>query len=424
MHGKTRSNSLARVAGLGVLLWVEGFSLPAYAEKALLDFNSPCYTGYSTHPSNENLVDEYVEEGQLARVQPAISDWLNEQRWNDKYARWQRSLRCDFGFAKSSFYGDAKLCAEQTKVDGNHFSGGAQQGARSFCSSKQNSLKFMAMHKHLLQGVRALWPSLEHQFDAWMMLPEEEDYPASTQSVFNAWPDKVRRHAMLLTSMKSMSDREVFLRWPNEGDFVHWMLCGSTESGMSVDALYGALMSNLIESVDPASDHPKLQLEQFLFWKVHAWLEMHWNRYRLRKQLTPLEPELQAEMIKQCEVFENTKKTFKSSSIAKSLKAHFKYGQLNPENVGQRIRIVGKVKEIIQLAGGHNIYRIEWPLMGVEPAWLSTHSPVKTGEILEGSSYQFIALLTKTKTLDTSGKLQKIVNSDLMLMAESIQSLK
>jgi len=375
----------------------------SYASKTESKISS-CFIGLNPVAGHLNI-DPYTEplaliEGKQTLVPKEIVSWFEQNNWIATYQLWQDSLDCIGDLTGSR----PKLC----------HAAGAPIPKTQMCENKEASISYMAMHKHLIQSRKALWPSQDGAFSAWEKFPLLPDvYPQPEETLFNAWPDEVADHGRLINRIGMMSHTELLFRWPTEKDFIHWLMCGSENQGLVANSLIEAMETN-------ASPQNRLNLQHAIFWKNIIWLDRAWNRYRKRIGQTQHQPELQAKVIKQCQVFEY----WQGQSIGHSQVTQSKIDTTNfssrTKTIGQQLRFIG---EIIELkSSDHNQVFIHFKptLMGVAPVWLSSKKHFSIESFTIGEHYVVSGEVIKTPKI-----LENLLNhSPTLILAKSIQTPK
>jgi hypothetical protein len=399
---------------------ITGFSAPQKAEFTLLQKNSPVQNGY------EQLQIADVPE---ALVQTPIRRWFSAQRWQAGYALWQESRRCD-----NTFGADTNFVCKQNTI---------ARPAESECQGTRDGYEFLVMHRYLLQTIRALWPQLDDPFSGWRQFPKAEDYPAFLQPRFYAWPNGVLNkvpniggsaipgHGAVVfpDENAAASRREQLLeRWKTEGEFGQWLQCGTTQNGLGIDSLYGALITNAMPLGDRLGNNIIYPMDLYLFWKNHGWIDQMWEDYRRALGKTPEDPELQAALIQQCQIHnawaEKSRDLPTGTQPPENDDPLYWNGELNPHHVGKLVRLMGEIVDIRRGPNNKIFIQIDMRLVGVNPIWVSSFSPVAEGILKLGATYEFVGTVATADTLDASGRLRKFLQSPTLLVLKSLQSPK
>lgn len=257
----------------------------------IVSLQEKCIIGFEAHQTDGSLEDEYYEykvgNNSDATLRPEIIEWMDKHEWQEGHSLWHDSRRC-----RSGFGGGGGMGCDFSEIS---------QPAQDECRGPQDGYEFLAMHRHMIQTLKSLWPSMNDQFAGWSKFPTKADYPANLQDKVNAWPDAVLRAADAADRISQMSRQEVLQEWPSEGEFAQWIQCGSG-GGFASNGLHGALHFNGISSISTHNvSNPKRNLDAYLFWKLHGWIDNVWEEYRIATGKSSDDQGLQAEIIKQCQ---------------------------------------------------------------------------------------------------------------------------
>jgi len=148
------------------------------------------------------------------------------------------------------------------------------------------------MHRHLIQSVKQLWPKHAEQFEGWEHFPTKAaDVPPQWQASWTAWTASIATAGAKADYPAGHLNEAGF---ESEGAFGQWL---QTTSG-----LHGAMH---FKWVRPTNDEHGLgnqfaNIDNYLFWKMHGWMDKLWDRYRAAKGKTPNDPDIQAAVLAQC----------------------------------------------------------------------------------------------------------------------------
>lgn len=270
-------------------------------------FQDHCIVGFEPHETDGSLPDtyaEYTENGQTdTTVRPEIIQWMEDHSWQEAHFLWHSARRCVGGGGFGGFGGaggaGGPFGGSNSRVDPCSFTDMLPE--ENECEGPQDGYEFMVMHRHMIETLRQLWPSMQDHFEGWETFPDREDYPEVVRSYYREWSDQVRSAAALADNIKNMSREEVLAEWPTEGHFGQWLQCGSLQGGLGLNGLHGALHFNGYPSNNQAHSiaNQRRNLDAYLFWKLHGWMDSVWEDYR--EKVGADEQLLEAEMIKQCQ---------------------------------------------------------------------------------------------------------------------------
>ncbi len=256
------------------------------------DSHDHCVSGYEPELTNDTMAQgfaEYAENGQTdAVLQPEIIQWMEDHVWQEAHFQWHNVRRCGGGGGLGGGGGAGAF----NPCDHPDLAPDANE-----CENAQDGYEFLVMHRHMLQALRQLWPSHTDQFEGWDQWPASTDYPELLRPYFKEWSQQVKEEAAIADNIEDNLDR-----FANEGEFGMWIQCGSLNGGVGANSLHGALHFNGYpqnnQSHSVANQHRNL--DSFIFWKLHGYIDKVWERYRIAKGQQPDEEALQTEIKAQC----------------------------------------------------------------------------------------------------------------------------
>lgn len=260
-----------------------------------------CTDGFAAEPTDVTMADgfaEYTENGQTdATVQPEVIAWMEKHIWQEAHFIWHEARRCGGGGFPGGFGG-----GEAGAVDPCSFPP-ERLPEENECAGPQDGYEFLVMHRHMLNALKDLWPSRTEQFEGWAVFPSQGDYPELLHPYFRNWSEAVLEDAALADSIDQMTAEEVLAIWPTEGHFGQWIQCGSLQGGLGGNSVHGALHFNGFPPNNQAHSvaNQRRNLDSYLFWKLHGWIDNVWEKYRLATGLTPDDPRLADELLAQCQ---------------------------------------------------------------------------------------------------------------------------
>lgn len=247
-----------------------------------------CLTGFDPLPTNGSLSSTYavhVENEQAdATVRPEVIQWMEEQHWQEAHFQWHQIRRC----------GNNRPGGERGVVDICQYTDLLPEANE--CENPQDGYEFLVMHRHMIQTLKQLWPDHADHFSAWERFPSREDYPEIVQEYFSDWNNSILEQAAIADNIEDHLDD-----FATEGELGMWLQCGSL-SRFSFTNLHAALHFNGFPPLNQSHSvaNGRRNLDSFIFWKLHGWIDNVWERYRIAKGLTDEDPQLQQELIAQC----------------------------------------------------------------------------------------------------------------------------
>ncbi|HVZ31897.1 MAG TPA: hypothetical protein VG963_05700, partial [Polyangiaceae bacterium] len=164
------------------------------------------------------------------------------------------------------------------------------------CTDAEDGYEFLVMHRHMIHALREAFPGHLELFEGFPSFPyEAQDVPVEWQSRFGTgWSQSIIDTAKTLEAIESNLSQ-----FPTEGDLGKFIQCGGMSNGAS--SIHGALHFKWVVTESPNSlGNQSVNIGNYMFWKLHGWIDQIWERYRAAKGLTDDEPKLKDALISQC----------------------------------------------------------------------------------------------------------------------------
>jgi len=246
-----------------------------------------CVEGYDPDPSDATMADgpvEFVKSNQIdLTVQPAVLEWFKARVWEQAHFQWHNIRRCTSGAATADPQGGGvNPCKTNPElIPANQENKGPGDG-----------LEFLAMHRHMIQSLKQLWPKHTEQFEGWDKFPTKAaDVPKQWQGDWSAWPAATSAAAAKADDPGAHMNETGF---ESEGAFGQWL--------QSTSGLHGALH---FKWVRPSNSEHGLgnqftNIDNYMFWKMHGWIDKVWDKYRAAKGKTPNDKDIKDAVLAQC----------------------------------------------------------------------------------------------------------------------------
>jgi hypothetical protein len=243
-----------------------------------------CVYGFSPDPRDANLTGEPAEWGtnEIDLVMPPeVLEWLHERVWEESHDAWHNVRRCGGGGI-----GGSAICTEHPELVAAH----------KECADAEDGYQFLVMHRHMMQSLRQAFPNGAALFEGFESFPfEAADVPEQWRDRWGTgWTQEIIQFA------QKMEDIENHLGdYPTEGDLGKAIQCGGGANGAT--SIHGALHFKWVVNASPHSlGKQTVNIDNYMFWKLHGWIDNIWERYRVAKGLTPDEPKLLDALEDQC----------------------------------------------------------------------------------------------------------------------------
>jgi hypothetical protein len=225
----------------------------------------------------------YVKANQTdTLVQPEVISWMQAHVWEEAHFQWHNIRRCTSGMVDRTRAGGLDPCKYVDLVPANQEGKGPGDG-----------LEFLAMHRHMIQSLRQLFPKHAAQFEGFEHFPTKaSDVPAEWQA---DWGSGFT--GMNATNGAKADDPASHMSEPgfeSEGAFGQWI---QTTSGV-----HGALHFKWVRTQN--SEHGLgnqfTNIDNYMFWKMHGWIDKVWDRYRASKGKKPTDQDIKDAVLAQC----------------------------------------------------------------------------------------------------------------------------
>ena len=244
----------------------------------------------SRNPQLSGKPDQWKDSGgAIDLVLPKlVLGWMGERIWEQSHDAWHNIRRCKSTAVATPGGGGSNAICSHTELIPAH----------AECSDAEDGYEFLLVHRHMLTALRQSFPQHADLFQGFPHFPyDATDVPAEWQSRFGTgWS------AAIIQTAKTLEDIENQLsQFPTEGDLGRFIQCGGMASGAS--SIHGALhfKSGWVVNSSPYSlGKQSVNIDNYMFWKLHGWIDEIWERYRVAKGLTPDDPKLKDGLTSQC----------------------------------------------------------------------------------------------------------------------------
>lgn len=252
-----------------------------------------CVEGYDPDPSDATMADgpaEYTKSGQIdLTVQPGVLNWLQAHVWESAHFQWHNIRRCKGGMVDRTRDGGLDPCKHTELVPADQEFQTAGDG-----------LQFLAMHRHMIQSLKQLFPKHTEQFEGWEHFPTKaSDLPKQWQADWKNWDATVAANGAKADDPASHLSDSGF---ESEGAFGQWIQSATGMSKLPASGLHGALHFKWVRpsNTDHGLGNQFTNIDNYMFWKMHGWIDKVWDRYRAAKGKKPTDPDIKDAVLQQC----------------------------------------------------------------------------------------------------------------------------
>jgi hypothetical protein len=222
-------------------------------------------------------------------VPKLVLDWMKERVWEATHDAWHNIRRCNGGGIGLPGSASGSICSHKELIP-----------QHQECSDAEDGYEFLVMHRHMIQSLKQAFPSQKDLFEGFPHFPyDATDVPEIWRDRWGTgWAANIKATADTLENVEKNVDM-----WPTEGDLGKFIQCGGMANGAS--SIHGALHFKWVVNDSPYSlGKQTVNIDNYMFWKLHGWIDHVWERYRAAKGLTDAEPELVQALVDQCHEME------------------------------------------------------------------------------------------------------------------------
>jgi hypothetical protein len=217
----------------------------------------------------------------------AVLDWMDERVWKPSHDAWHNIRRCRGGGLPGGgeMGGSTNICSHAELVP-----------EHQECADAEDGYAFLVMHRHMMIALRQAFPQHADLFAGFPKFPyDATDVPEQWRGRFGTgWTQQILDVANTLEDVENKLSQ-----FPTEGDLGKYIQCGTMTNGAS--SIHGALHFKWVVNDSPNSlGKQPVNIGNYMFWKLHGWIDHIWERYRTAKGLSDDEPKLQAALLDQC----------------------------------------------------------------------------------------------------------------------------
>jgi hypothetical protein len=259
-----------------------------------------CVYGYDPQPTDETMKDgpaEYYAAGKMdpatvdLTVQPEVISYMQAHFWEATHVEWHAIRTCNLPGGPRGSKVDICQYTEMIPVD-------------QTCQTAGDGYQFMLFHRHMLESLKQLWPKHSEQFTGFPKFPQSaDDVPAQWRSAWKVFNATDLANAKIADEIDKP---ENLARFPDEGALGFWFQCGMGTKingfDLSSSGLHGDLHGHWIRqgNTDHGVGNTSANIDNYMFWKLHGWMDDVWEKYRLAKGLQRSDPKYVADMLAQC----------------------------------------------------------------------------------------------------------------------------
>jgi hypothetical protein len=231
-------------------------------------------------------------------VPQLVLDWMDENQFAQAHDGWHLVRKWDQSCRKSNATA-ATCAAAQTLANEGLSRAPIQQGAPG------DGYAFMVMHRHMIRMLKMSFPKHEALFSAFDHVPRtqsDSQNPTSWKNI--SWTADNIQGFDILENIEQHLDQ--FATEDDLGQYIEntykWTAQNPTEAVIAAGSgLHGALHSQWSVNGSPANlIMQSVDVKNFIFWKLHGWIDNVWERYRKAKGIGEDDAKYQQALFDQC----------------------------------------------------------------------------------------------------------------------------
>jgi hypothetical protein len=261
-----------------------------------------CLHGYEPQASDATIQDgpaNFYPPGKMdpsivdTTLQPQVIDWMKANSWQAAHVEWHAIRGCAVpgggGLSKVNICSFTQLVPKDQN-----------------CQTAGDGYQFLVFHRHMIQALKQLWPKHSEQFTGFPKFPTSAaDVPPQWRSAWKDWdPD-------ILAAGKigdEIDKPENLAKFPDEGVLGFWLQCNvgqkltNPPNKMPFVGLHFVLHAKWARPGNTAHgvNNTDSNIDNYMFWKLHGWIDNVWEKYRLAKGMLPSDQKLKDDLVAQC----------------------------------------------------------------------------------------------------------------------------
>jgi len=228
-------------------------------------------------------------------VQPQVLAYMESHFWQATHVEWHAIRACTSGLGNLQSH--IGVCNQTALVPANQT-----------CRDRGDGYEFLVFHRHMIQALKQLWPNHSEQFTAFPKFPTVDDLPEQWKARLAAEPWSEDELAVGKIG-DEMDKPENYGRFADEGELGFWLQCnvGQVPTAFSApDMPWVGIHFSLHNKWNNANNrrhglnNGEANIDNYMFWKLHGWIDGVWEKYRDAIGKPKDDPELQAALEASC----------------------------------------------------------------------------------------------------------------------------
>ncbi len=266
-----------------------------------------CLYGFDPEPTDDTMAygpAEFLAPGVTDQsqvdliLQPEILDWFHAHNWEDVHVEWHAIRTCNISSKGQGTLINICQYKQLIPTDQN-------------CQTSGDGYQFLLAHRHMIQILSQLWPKHAADFKGFDHFPQSAaDVPEQWQAAWKPWSATTLQNGLI---GDNIDQPENLAKFPDEGSLGFWLQClaGQTLPNRSDTIASGGIHFDLhgqwvrtcpsgVTCNQHALNNGNANVDNYMFYKIHGWIDGVWAKYRKAKGLSDDDPKFKADLLAQC----------------------------------------------------------------------------------------------------------------------------
>jgi len=240
-----------------------------------------CIDGYDPLANDKTMKAGPNMVGNDTAVQPEVLEWMAANKWTGAHVVWHAVRGCSNGSASGLLgpLGLPNICQDYPHL----------VPTDQTCRSEGDGYQFLLFHRHMREALQQLWPEHKADFAGFPKFPtKKEELPGIWAMTDPTWTPEALEAAAMADNIEQHLDK-----FPSEGALGYWLQCpvGSQKPSYAPNIPYVGLHFNLHDEWSRGMNamhglnNGQVNITNYMFWKLHGWIDVIWDKYRAAKGL-------------------------------------------------------------------------------------------------------------------------------------------
>ncbi|HTQ05519.1 MAG TPA: hypothetical protein VMI54_16770 [Polyangiaceae bacterium] len=261
-----------------------------------------CLYGYDPEPTDDTMAygpydflpPGVTDQSQVDTiVQPEVLAWFHAHNWEDVHVEWHAIRTCNTSAKGQGTLIDICQYKQLIPQDQN-------------CQTGGDGYQFLLAHRHMIQILSQLWPKHAADFAGFPKFPQSAaDVPPEWQAAWKPWSSTTLANGIM---GDDIDQPENLAKFPDQGALGFWLQClaGQMLPNRSDAIASGGIHFDLhaqwvrTQNTTHGLNNGNANVDNYMFYKIHGWIDGVWARYRKAKGLSDDDPQFKADLLAQC----------------------------------------------------------------------------------------------------------------------------